>query len=121
MRAHSASLHTQPGSATGSSHWSDNRARTPEMERHIGRAFLILREEARVTQKQVAERLGVTFQAVQRYEKGRARISLSTALELCRALDVSILRLVAIVHQLSRSAEATADAPSPTPKGTSHD
>ena len=37
----------------------------------------------------VGEKLGVTFQQIQKYEKGRNRVSAARLFEICEALDVS--------------------------------
>ena len=42
------------------------------------------------TQSRVAKAVGVTFQQVQKYERGQNGISLNMAKKLCEYLDVSI-------------------------------
>lgn len=64
-----------------------------EYER-IGRALRYVRTESGVTQSQLAEELGVTFQQIQKYEKGENRIPVVQLVLACRALDFPIERLL---------------------------
>ena len=50
----------------------------------IGRRVRDARVLARLTQKDLGDRIGVTSQQVQKYEAGRSRMAVST---LCRAAD----------------------------------
>ena len=43
------------------------------------------RLEAGLTQAQAAERIGVTYQAISNYERGKNRMDNDTLLALCRA------------------------------------
>jgi transcriptional regulator with XRE-family HTH domain len=64
--------------------------KTGEADARIGmrlRAFRMLRG---FSQEKLADLLGVTFQQVQKYEKGTNRISASRLLQACEALDVSL-------------------------------
>lgn len=53
-----------------------------------------LRKKNKFTQAQLASKIGVTLQQVQKYEKGINRMSLDAAVKICKALNVSILELV---------------------------
>jgi transcriptional regulator with XRE-family HTH domain len=67
----------------------------------LGAKVRELRLDRGLSQAQVAEKIGLTFQQVQKYEHGANRISVSTLLRLCRALDVSAPVLIAeLVGQL---------------------
>ena len=46
-----------------------------------------------MSQERLGDLLGLTFQQVQKYEKGVNRIAASRLLDICSALDVSISRL----------------------------
>jgi transcriptional regulator with XRE-family HTH domain len=46
-----------------------------------------------MSQERLAELLGVTFQQVQKYEKGINRIAASRLFDVCAALDISVARL----------------------------
>lgn len=47
------------------------------------------RQQCGLTQKQVAEKLGITDNALCQYEKGVREPSISTIIELCKLYDVS--------------------------------
>jgi transcriptional regulator with XRE-family HTH domain len=54
------------------------KRRITETDIAIGRALRLTRKNASMTQGQLAEKIGVTFQQVQKYERGLNRISVST-------------------------------------------
>lgn len=47
------------------------------------------RKELRLSQQQLAESIGLTFQQVQKYERGSNRVSASMLFEIARTLKVS--------------------------------
>lgn len=56
-------------------------------DKHVAARLRAARVEAGRTQSQVAEALGVTFQQVQKYEKGTNRIASGTLYELSLVLE----------------------------------
>lgn len=60
------------------------------VDTHIGGRLRDLRAERRLTQQQLAERLGVTFQQVQKYERGVNRVAASRLHQAAVALDVTV-------------------------------
>src|SRR5262245_10432280 len=60
------------------------------VDKHVGARLRSARLEAGKSQTEVAEALGVTFQQVQKYEKGANRISAGRLYELSRLLDVPV-------------------------------
>jgi transcriptional regulator with XRE-family HTH domain len=62
---------------------------------HIGQRIRQRRLVLRLTQTSIAERLGVSFQAVQKYEAGVVRVAASTLWRIARALGVSLDYFVA--------------------------
>lgn len=54
----------------------------------VGLAIRTRRTALRMSQEKLAEALGVTFQQVQKYERGVNRISASMLVRACRALGV---------------------------------
>jgi transcriptional regulator with XRE-family HTH domain len=57
---------------------------------HIGQRLRMRRKLAGLSQEQLAERLGITFQQVQKYEKGTNRISASRLFAAARLLSVPV-------------------------------
>lgn len=52
------------------------------LDRHIGAQVRLARKAAGLTQESLAEHLGVTFQQVQKYERGANRVSASRLLAI---------------------------------------
>lgn len=57
---------------------------------HVGRRLRLRREILRLSQEQVANGIGVTFQQIQKYEQGRNRISASRLFDVSQVLGISI-------------------------------
>ncbi|MBI1340674.1 helix-turn-helix domain-containing protein [bacterium] len=60
------------------------------IDKHVGRRLRWRRRELHLSQEKLAEMLGVTFQQIQKYERGANRISAGRLFELAQALDASI-------------------------------
>ena len=56
---------------------------------YVGRRIKLLRKQKHITQKDLAERLGITFQQIQKYEKGLNRLPASRMLSICMALNIT--------------------------------
>ncbi|MEM8833210.1 MAG: helix-turn-helix transcriptional regulator [Pseudomonadota bacterium] len=70
-----------------------------EIDTVIGQRIHALRKRYKLTQADLAGKLDVSTQQVQKYEKGENRLSLSKAVDLCRALDVSIEKFTDGLYQ----------------------
>ena len=57
---------------------------------HVGARIRLRRTLLGISQVALAEAIGLTFQQVQKYEKGVNRVSSSRLVDLANALDVSI-------------------------------
>ena len=55
---------------------------------HLGRQVRLVRNTRKMTQEQLGDALGITFQQVQKYEKGTNRIGGSRLWSLSQILDV---------------------------------
>lgn len=53
---------------------------------HVGQAIRARRKILGVTQSALADKIGVTFQQVQKYERAANRVSCSTLIDICKAL-----------------------------------
>lgn len=58
-----------------------------EHDQLIGSQIRVLRLQAGLSQKGLGERLGISFQQIQKYEKGANRISASRLMQIAAALD----------------------------------
>ena len=57
---------------------------------HVGKRIRHRRWLAGVTQQQLAERVGIKFQQIQKYETGANRVSASRLWDIAEALDVDV-------------------------------
>jgi transcriptional regulator with XRE-family HTH domain len=57
---------------------------------HVGRRVRLRRRELGVSQAWLADRLGLTFQQIQKYERGANRISASKLYAIAKLLEVPI-------------------------------
>jgi transcriptional regulator with XRE-family HTH domain len=60
------------------------------VDRFIGRKVRERRRAIGMSQGGLADRLGVTFQQIQKYEKGLNRIAASRLYDMTKALEVSV-------------------------------
>ena len=68
--------------------------RAAELEREIGARIRARRRQLGLSQSELADQLGVSFQQVQKYERGANRVAASTLVATALALGVSIGWLV---------------------------
>jgi len=68
---------------------SDNKIPSG-IDRIVGQRLRWRRRELRLTQEQLGEKLGLTFQQVQKYEKGINRISAGRLYEMSQVLSVPV-------------------------------
>ncbi len=61
-----------------------------EIDRHVAKRLRKFRSEARMSQKKLAECIGVSFQQVQKYESVKNKISISRLFEFSKILGVSM-------------------------------
>ena len=74
---------------------------------HVGAVIRARRKSIGVTQQALADELGLTFQQVQKYERGANRVSASKLYDIARALRMEITALfegLAKPHESSSSA-----------------
>jgi transcriptional regulator with XRE-family HTH domain len=60
------------------------------IDAYIGARMRERRNAAGLTQAALGEKLGVTFQQIQKYESGVNRVSAARLFEICDVLDVSL-------------------------------
>jgi len=59
-----------------------------DVEKHIGQQIKMLRMSNKMSQKVLAEHLGITYQQVQKYETGMNRISVARIWQFCKIFSV---------------------------------
>lgn len=70
---------------------SDTRAKSAHgVDTHVGRRVRELRKALRLSQQDLARHLDLTFQQVQKYERGLNRISASKLYEIAQVLRVPV-------------------------------
>jgi transcriptional regulator with XRE-family HTH domain len=60
------------------------------VDQHIGARIRLRRLTANVSQESLAEKLNITFQQIQKYEKGVNRVAASRLWDLAHALEVPV-------------------------------
>ncbi len=71
-------------------HWTVGKQGPRPVDVHVGFRSRVRRTMLGMSQAKLAESLGLTFQQIQKYEKGTNRISASRLYELSQILDVPI-------------------------------
>lgn len=67
-----------------------NARATNAIDRRIAKNILRIRNEKGVVQMDLAERIGVTFQQVQKYEWATNRVAASRLYDIAQALDTPV-------------------------------
>ena len=76
--------------STGTLNAAPNKAMRDDIDLHLAKRVFHRRRELNLTQRQLGQLCGVTFQQVQKYECGANRISASMIWRLADALDVGV-------------------------------
>jgi transcriptional regulator with XRE-family HTH domain len=79
------------------------------LDQALGLAIRLRRHARGLSQSGLGEAIGVSFQQIQKYERGANRVSFSTMVRICEALGCHVSDLVAEVEQLRPSARAPQD------------
>ena len=64
--------------------------RSKRIDRHLGERIRARRTEAGLTQEQLGEALGVSYQQIQKYETGANRIGAGRLYEIARRLEATV-------------------------------
>ena len=75
------------------------------IDQQIGAAVRDTRKARGMSQTELGNHIHVTFQQVQKYEKGTNRIAVSTLLDICRALDVAPIDILTGLVDLDQKSE----------------
>jgi transcriptional regulator with XRE-family HTH domain len=77
---------------------TDARA-ADDLDRALGNAIRLRRRSLSLTQEQLANACGISFQQVQKYENGANRVSFSRLVQIARALDCRVTDLTSALDQ----------------------
>ena len=96
-------------------YYNVSNERDPDpIDKHVGSRMQLRRTLVRMTQDQLAKAIGVSFQQVQKYERGLNRLSASRLFDVCQTLDVSITYFFEDVDEdLLRSRKKNVDVAHP--------
>jgi transcriptional regulator with XRE-family HTH domain len=86
---------------------------TDAVDKHVGNRVRMRRLMLDMSQEKLGNELGITFQQVQKYEKGTNRISASRLLEMSRILQVPVSFFFEGAPQIAGHVGKGAAAPSP--------
>jgi len=64
--------------------------RNERIEKHIGARIKKIRQQRQLSQTDLGDRFGITFQQIQKYEKGTNRVSASLLWRMSRFLQVPV-------------------------------
>src|SRR5450755_4457071 len=87
------------------------------IDKHVGSRVRMRRLMLEMSQSKLADALGLTFQQVQKYEKGSNRISASRLQHLSQILEVPVpffFEGAPVASDVPPSVRGTAKAPSPS-------
>lgn len=88
----------------------DQQKQATETDTYIARQLRTARKLGKLSQEQLAERVGVTFQQIQKYESGANRISASRLYQIARVLNQPVsFFLPAGAERRRREADAHPD------------
>jgi transcriptional regulator with XRE-family HTH domain len=69
---------------------SENKKKPNPVDAHVGSRVRLRRTMLGMSQERLGESLGITFQQIQKYEKGSNRIGASRLQKICEVLNVPI-------------------------------
>jgi transcriptional regulator with XRE-family HTH domain len=73
----------------------DKPRSTSAVDAYIGARMSERRVALAMSQNQLSKKLGVSFQQIQKYEKGVNRVSAARLFDICKALNVSLSSMFA--------------------------
>jgi transcriptional regulator with XRE-family HTH domain len=71
---------------------ADSKAPNPT-DLHVGERVRMYRVKAGISQTALGEHIGITFQQIQKYERGANRIGASRLQQICEMLDIPVALL----------------------------
>lgn len=65
-------------------------------DNEIGRRIRLIRTERRISQQELGDLLGVSFQQIQKYEKGYNRLAAARLIDIANVMKISPIALIPI-------------------------
>lgn len=65
----------------------------------IGEIIKKLRKAKGFSQMELAEKIGITYQQLQKYEKGKSKITVDRLIDIARALDVPLSAILSEIYK----------------------
>jgi transcriptional regulator with XRE-family HTH domain len=90
------------------------------VDKYVGNQVRVRRMTLGMSQGDLAKRLGLTFQQVQKYEKGANRIGAGRLFDLARILDVEVVYFYDGLLEPLSGRPGFAEDPAPPPKPPAH-
>ena len=89
-------------------------AKSPDkVDVEVGQRIRVLRNNAGISQTQLAEELGVTFQQVQKYEKGVNRVGAGRLTKIAGVLNVPVSKLLGLDEESIATSRGHENSASP--------
>jgi len=83
-----------------------NESKLPNLvDRHVGRRMRLRRRALKLSQEKLGHELGLTFQQVQKYERGVNRVSAGRLFEISQVMDVPVSYFFDGIAELAELAE----------------
>lgn len=95
-------------SAQGSGSSTDRRKRSRLLDAEVGQSIRLHRKNAKMTLQGLADRLGIAYQQVQKYETGVNRVGAGRLMEIAEILNIPVSSFFEASH--NGSGEETGDA-----------
>ena len=74
-----------------------------ERDRIIGLRVKTYRDIKGLSQTELGDKIGVTFQQIQKYENGKNKVSVSRLIDMCKVLDVSLMNFISGLEKPSKA------------------
>ena len=81
----------------------DEYVNETKLNAYLGRRLCFIRKTLKISQQELADLIGVTFQQIQKYEKGANKISVSRLYCICQALNISLSYFLAEIDAVKQT------------------
>ena len=86
---------------------AEKRRRSSALDAHVGMRIRAQRKDARMTLQALADRLGIAYQQLQKYETGVNRVGAGRLMEIAEILDIPVASLFALPGAAPQRASST--------------